>query len=129
MSKQGERTTALIVEDEADIRTFAARVLELEGYCVLQAADGVEGLRLANEHRPSIILLDMRLPGLSGSELLESLKANPQLTASTTIVFSASADPALIESALRKGAAAYLVKPVSAVRLREFVASTLGSKA
>src|SRR3972149_2136301 len=58
--------TVLVIEDEADIQRFISRVLELEGYKVLLAGDGVIGLDLLRNNPVSLVLLDLRLPGLDG---------------------------------------------------------------
>jgi DNA-binding response OmpR family regulator len=72
-----DRGTVLVVEDDRALRGLVAEVLADEGYDVLQAEHGRQGLRLAQEHEPSLILADQMLPGLSGLELLERLRACP----------------------------------------------------
>ena len=123
--KKRETKTVLIIEDEADIRNFASRVLELEGYRVLQAADGDEGLVLARENRIALILLDLRLPGHDGWVVLTELKSDPALSTIPVVVFTASAEAAQRDRALSMGAADYLVKPLSAASLRESVSRIL----
>jgi len=114
--------TVLIIEDEAEVRTFAARVLELEGYQVLQAEDGDTGLRLARENHFSLVLLDLRLPGLDGWGILQEMKNEAKLSAVPVIVFTASAGVSQRDRALGMGADDYLVKPLSAASLRQAVA-------
>ena len=123
--KRPETKTVLIIEDEADIRNFASRVLELEGYRILQAADGDEGLVLARENRIALILLDLRLPGHDGWVVLEELRSNPAFSGIPVIVFTASAEVRQRDRALSMGAADYLVKPLSAASLRESVSRIL----
>jgi len=123
--KRPETKTVLIIDDEADIRNFASRVLELEGYHVLQAVDGDEGLVLARENRIALILLDLRLPGHDGWVVLTELKNDPALSTIPVVVFTASAEAAQRERALSMGAADYLVKPLSAASLRESVSRIL----
>ncbi len=125
MGKALEKKTVLIVEDEKDIRSFTSRVLELEGYRVLQAENGNEGLRLARMNQVALILLDLRLPGRSGWALLVLLKSEPGLCRVPVIVFTASAAVAERDRALRMGAVAYVVKPLSAASLKETVARVL----
>ena len=92
-TRHGARSV-LIIEDEADIRNFAFRVLQLEGYRVLQAGDGNEGLRLAKANRGlSLVLLDMRLPGRDGWAVLQEMKRDPAIAAIPVVVFSALAAP------------------------------------
>lgn len=130
MAKKGETETVLIlvIEDEADVRNFASRVLELEGYWVLQAKDGDNSLRLVREYQVALVLLDLKLPGRDGWAVLEELKSDPELSSIPIIVFTASAGVLQQERALSMGAADYLVKPLSAARLRKAVARTLHQK-
>lgn len=128
MIDKDETRKVLIVEDESDIRNFASRVLELEGYCVIHAESGDKGLRLAKESRPVIILLDLRLPGLSGWEVLKQLKDEPELSSIPVIVFTASAAGLQRNHALDAGAADYLVKPLGASSLRKTVSRILSQE-
>ena len=128
MAKAHEIKTVLVIEDEANVRNFASRVLELEGYHVLQAGDGEEGIRLVRENPISLVLLDLRLPKSNGWAVLEQIKSEPGLSAIPVIVFTASAGVSQRERALKMGADDYLVKPLSASRLRKAVARILQGK-
>jgi len=128
MVKKGSRATILIIEDEDDIRTFASRVLELEGYRMLQASDGDEGLRLARGNQVALVLLDLRLPGHDGWAVLSQMKGDPKLSSIPVVVFTASAAAQQRSQALAGGAADYLVKPLSATSLRESIARILRQK-
>jgi adenylate cyclase len=125
MVKKGSRATILIIEDEVDIRTFASRVLELEGYRVRQASDGDEGLRLARGNQVALVLLDLRLPGRDGWAVLSQMKSDPELSSIPVVVFTASAGALQRSRALAEGADDYLVKPLSATSLRESIARIL----
>jgi adenylate cyclase len=125
MAKKGNRATILIIEDEDDIRIFASRVLELEGYRVLQAGDGDEGLRLARGNQVALVLLDLRLPGRDGWAVLSQMKDDPELSSIPVVVFTASAGVPQQSRALAGGAADYLVKPLSATSLRKSIARIL----
>jgi DNA-binding response OmpR family regulator len=118
-------TRILIIEDEEDIRDFAARVLELEDFHVLQAINGGEGLRMLRQYPVSLVLLDLRLPDYDGWTLLEKLKSDPQLSMVPVVMFTASAAVSRRSQALAVGAVDYLVKPLSAARLKETVHSIL----
>ncbi|MDP2931595.1 MAG: response regulator [Chloroflexota bacterium] len=128
MTKSGDTKMVLVIEDEADMRQFVSRVLELEGYHVLQAADDEAGLRLLREGGISLVLLDLRLSAHDGWTLLVQMKASPELRAIPVIVFTASADISLRHRALAMGAVDYLVKPLSAARLRTSVGCVLHGK-
>ena len=110
--------TILVIEDDRDIRDFVSRVLELDGYRVLQAEDAATGLRLARESQVSLIVLDLRLPRRDGWHFLEQRGKEPKLLAVPTVVFTASAGVSQREKALRMGATEYLVKPLSTERLK-----------
>ncbi|MFQ5996510.1 MAG: two-component system response regulator [Dehalococcoidales bacterium] len=128
MAKTYEINTVLIIEDEVDVRNFAARVLELEGYQVLQAEDVDTGLRLAKENRVALVLLDLRLPNRSGWAVLVLMKNEPDLSSIPIIVFTASAGVTQRERALNMGAADYLVKPLSAASLKTAVNNILQTR-
>jgi len=125
MVKRREPKTVLIIEDEADILNFASRVLELEGYRVLQAGDSEEGMRLVRQGGISLVLLDLRLPGRDGWATLKQMKSDPELSAIPIIVFTASARVSQRDRALSMGAADYLVKPLSAASLKKAVVRVL----
>jgi len=128
MARKDEPKTVLIIEDEAEVRNFASRVLELEGYRILQAKDGAEGLRLVRRGGISLVLLDLKLPRGDGWVVLEQVKKEPELSSIPVIVFTASVAEPQRERALAMGAADYLVKPLSAATLRESVARILRRK-
>ncbi|MBA7679540.1 Phosphate regulon transcriptional regulatory protein PhoB [subsurface metagenome] len=125
---RGDIKTILIIEDEADILNFASRVLELEGYHVLQAKDSDEGLRLVRESQVALVLLDLRLPGHDGWWVLDQMKKEPELSAILVIVFTVSAAVSQRDRALSMGAVDYLVKPLSATSLHKAAARALGRR-
>ena len=128
MTKHDEKKTILVIDDEADARQFTSRVLELEGYCVLTAEDGDEGLRLARERKLDLILLDLKLPGRDGLSVLKEMKSQLRLSVIPVVMFTASAGASQKKKALGLGAVDYLIKPLSAGSLREAVNSILSSK-
>lgn len=125
MAKRPKNETILIIEDEIDIRIFASSVLELEGYRVLQAGTGAEGLKLLLETQVHLVLIDLRLPDIHGWEILEQAKSDPATSAIPVIIFTASAGEPQYDHALALGAADYLTKPLSASDLRNAVARNL----
>jgi two-component system, cell cycle response regulator DivK len=72
------RQTVLVMEDDAPLRALIVELLSDDGYGVIQAADGRQGLRLAREHHPSVILLDLGLPPTSGLQVLRDLRTAEQ---------------------------------------------------
>ena len=120
--------TVLVIEDEADIQRFISRVLELEGYKVLLAGDGVIGLDLLRKNPVSLVLLDLRLPGLDGWSVLRTIKDTPALSLIPVIVLTAIAENIQRKKTMRMGAAKYLVKPLSAGSLSRTIAGVLREK-
>ncbi len=99
----------LVIDDEPDILLTVRLSLELEGYEVIEAATGEEGLVLIREERPDVVLLDLRLPGLDGFAVLERL---PDEEADVPIiVISAHAAGATIDRAFDLGCRDFLTKP------------------
>ena len=110
--------TILHVDDNETNRYVVTRMLQSVGYQVLQAATGEEGLQLAVEQSPDLVILDVQLPGLSGFEVCHRLKSNPA-TASIPVLhlsatFVASRDKA---QGLDSGADGYLAQPVEPIEL------------
>ena len=103
------KTIVLLVEDSKLQRLKNELILHRAGYSVLSAADGEEALRLAHDANPDLILLDLLLPKLGGTEVLNSLKKDPSTAEIPVIALSSL--PQINESKLLKaGAAAYVEK-------------------
>ncbi len=100
----------LIIEDDDFLRALTAKRLEKEGFQVSAAVDGESGLAKTAELRPTLVLLDLLLPGVNGFEVLERLKANPELKSIPIIVFSNLGERADIEKAQKLGADDFLIK-------------------
>jgi CheY-like chemotaxis protein len=101
--------TVLLIDDSKFLRRANELAVSRVGYRVLVAADGDEGLRLAREKVPDVIVLDIMLPKLSGEHLIQALKADPNTTQIPIIVLSSL--PQSNEAKLKDaGAAAYLEK-------------------
>ncbi len=107
-------STILTIDDDANARDLMQRFLIRSGYNAIAAASGVEGLRLAKEHLPAAILLDVKMPDLDGWGVLSRLKSDPDLANIPVMMVTIEGDRAL-SSAL--GAVDYLVKPVDYDRL------------
>ena len=125
MTKKRQLKTILIIEDEADIRTFVSRVLELEGYQVLKASDGEMGMEMIRENSVALVLLDLRLPGPDGWSVLRAIKRHPEFSSIPVVVLTAIAESLQRKKTLRMGASQYLIKPLSAHRLSQTIASIL----
>jgi len=110
MSEQGEKHKVLIVDDDAFLSGIYATKLELEGFQVATARDGEEGLRVAVEMKPDIILLDVLMPKLDGFETLKRLKAEAITKSIPVIMLTNLGQKEDIEQALETGAQDYLIK-------------------
>lgn len=99
----------LLVEDSKFLRLATERALARAGYEVASASDGEEGLRLARERKPDLILLDMLLPKMSGPDVLAALKKDP-LTASIPVVVMTGMSQKNADRLQADGAAAFLEK-------------------
>ena len=107
-------STVLIVDDEPSIREIARRYLEHAGFVVLEARDGLEGLRLARDQRPDVIVLDVMLPKLNGWRVLEELRSNSSLEQRIPVLMlTARGEESDRLRGLESGADDYLVKPFS----------------
>lgn len=110
--------TVLVVDDSAANRNYLAHVLEEDGYCALQAANGEECLELAMEARPVLVLLDVVMPGIDGFETLRRLKADPATKSSSVIMLTSLDDQDSKLKAFDFGAVDYIVKSASEAEVR-----------
>ena len=103
-----------MIDDDAAVRDLLQRPLAREGFRVLPAAGGEEGLRLARAARPDAITLDVLMPGMDGWAVLAALKADPALADVPVVMLTIADDRAL---GFSLGAVEYLTKPVDRARL------------
>ena len=102
--------TILIVEDQPGFRRIYHDVLKNDGYEVLEAQDGEQGLELVNTHKPHLILLDLGLPKIDGFEVLKRVRANPATAKIPVIIFSVLGEQKDVKKGLEMGANDYTVK-------------------
>jgi len=107
---QDDKVTILVVDDHQDIRSFIRSLLESQ-FKVLEAADGVEGLELAREHLPDLIIADVMMPRMDGLEFNRELKQDRALSAVPVILLTARATSADHEAGLATEVDQYLTKP------------------
>ncbi len=86
-----DKTTVLFIDDDPLDRTLIERLLDKHDFHVLMAEESQTGMRLAQEHRPAVIILDILLPGVSGIEICKKLRKIPE-TANIPIIFYTSID-------------------------------------
>jgi DNA-binding NtrC family response regulator len=109
----------LIVEDEENERTGLAELVRAWGYDTEVASDGVEGLERVESWNPGIVITDLKMPRMSGMELLENIAAHPQQVAVVLLTAQGSVDAAV--SAMKVGAFDFIEKPVNPTRLRNIL--------
>lgn len=104
------KTRILVADDEPSTAEMLALILGFTGYDVVRAYDGAEALRLAQKEKPDVLLLDVRMPKLYGSEVTRRLKCDPELASKVVVLFS-SADEGDVQWR-QVGADAFLQKPI-----------------
>ena len=116
----------LVIEDRADLRENTMEILELAGYQVLTAADGVEGVSKAIEHLPALILCDVKMPQANGYDVFKRLKANPTTMNIPFVFFTSSVEKREMQIATDLGANGYVCKPFEASELLNIIERGLG---
>jgi len=107
------RHTVLLVEDNDDSRIIYATALRFGGYTVIEAITGTEGVRLAREHLPDLVLMDISLPELDGWEATAIIKADPRTRHIPIVAVTAHVLPGDQLRSETAGCDAYLTKPIS----------------
>jgi CheY-like chemotaxis protein len=115
----------LIIEDDKTIRTGLQRLMSNEGHEAIFAETGAEGLRLANQHVPDIIICDIAMPEMNGYEVLEKIKQSPSLSSKPFIFLSAKITKEDEQRGLAAGAKLYLKKPMWPDDILEAIAKVL----
>ena len=121
-------TTVLIIDDEIHIRRLIAQMLELAGYRVLQASNGSEALRLIEETKPDVITCDVFMPGMTGFEVLEAIKSQPDTADTPVIMLTAIGQEKDTARAIALGADDYITKPFGTTNLVETIERQLASR-
>jgi CheY-like chemotaxis protein len=119
--------TILIVEDNPMNMELATDLLEAAGYTVRQAFSAEEGIRLAQDERPDLILMDIRLPGMDGHAAIRALKQDPATAGIRTVALTAQAMKGDEETALVAGFDGYIAKPIDTRTFQKAVAQLLGT--
>ena len=115
----------LVVDDKASSRELIRTVLENSGYAVVEAGDGQEAVRVAQEVSPDLILLDLHMPALDGFSTIRQLRADPRFATLPIVALTASAMHGDREKAMAAGFTSYISKPVALTALRAEVARLL----
>ncbi len=112
----------LIVEDQVEIRKLIRMTLEFEPYEIHEATNGTDGLRLAGEVQPDLILLDVMMPGaLDGLQLCAQVRATSALRGTRIVMLTARGEAQDRDAGQHAGADGYLIKPFSPLHLIEVI--------
>ncbi len=114
----------LIVEDHPTMRDAMRLVLEEDGHQVEEAVDGENGIAMVREHPPDVVLLDLNIPVVSGSDVLEALKADPATAGVLVVIVTATGEEGR-KRAIALGADDYITKPFSPLALLRTVERVL----
>jgi len=121
--------TVLIIEDEEDAAELFAEMMRVSGFRVLKTSNSAPALNMMAVEKPDVIILDIMMPDISGLDILQQMRINPQLTNIPVVVVSAKSMPADIKKGMEAGASTYLTKPVGFLDLKDAVERALGSQA
>jgi DNA-binding response OmpR family regulator len=118
----------LIIEDDPATLRLVDYSLKQEGYEIISASNGLEGIRKALGESPDLVILDVMLPGLDGFEICYRLRAEPATAKLPILMFSAKAQEIDKETGIRVGADDYLTKPSAPADIISHVAKLLAKK-
>ncbi|WP_042463626.1 response regulator [Neobacillus dielmonensis] len=117
----------LIVDDQFGIRILLNEVFSKEGYQTFQAANGIQALDIVNKHAPDLVLLDMKIPGMDGIEILKRMKViDPDIR---VIIMTAYGELDMIQEAKNLGAITHFAKPFDIDDIRAAVRKNMPQKA
>ena len=109
--------TILVVDDEKDLLDLIEYNLKKEGFDVLKAENGEEGIAIAKEHKPDLVLMDIMMPKMDGMEAVEKMRADDELKSIPIIFLTARSDEKTEVEGLDKGGDDYITKPISTTKL------------
>jgi len=121
-------STVLVVDDDPVIQKLLQVNFEMEGYTVITAGDGLEGLERARAERPDVIICDIMMPRMDGLEVTRALKGDPDTQGIPILLLSAKAQQADVAAGQATGADDYVTKPFDPLDLLTRVAGLLDRK-
>jgi two-component system, chemotaxis family, chemotaxis protein CheY len=117
--------TILVIDDSATVRKFVSLSLEMQGFKVVSACDGMDALeKLPNAH-VDLVITDLNMPNMDGYEFIRTLRENEQYAQLPVIILSSLSDQKSIDLGLKAGAHSYLVKPFSIEKVQYEVSKYL----
>lgn len=117
----------MIAEDERDIRELISFTLKFAGHEVIATSNGEEALQVARNEMPDLILLDVRMPRLSGYEACEIIKTDPRTRQIPVVFLSAKGQESEVKTGLEAGADEYILKPFSPDQLTARITAILSN--
>jgi DNA-binding response OmpR family regulator len=121
-------TKILVAEDERDIRELIGFTLRFAGFEVVLAVNGIEAVEKVVQEQPDLVMLDVRMPKMTGYEVCRRLKENPETSDIPIVFLSAKGQEGEIEQGLASGALEYIVKPFAPDELTSQVKEILQRK-
>lgn len=118
----------LTIDDQPDIRRLIRMTLEFDGYDVIEASSGQEGIQLALEKKPDLILLDVMMPDMDGIYVSQCIRADPTLSAIPIVMLTALARDTGLDKGLDAGASFYLTKPFGPIELLDTIKQLLSKQ-
>lgn len=118
----------LLIDDDTGNLDFMRQFLQIEGHEMVWAADGEQGLAQVRQIRPDLVICDVIMPHLGGYAVLETVRADPQISDTPVLLFSAAMNEDARAMALRRGATEVLAKPFELAQLRTAIGRCLGQE-
>jgi two-component system cell cycle response regulator DivK len=125
MDTENNQLSLLVVEDTEDNRFMMRRLLEMEGYRVVEARNGEEAVKVAQDEKPALILMDLSLPIIDGLAATRLIRKLPALEKTPIIVVSAHDTGDFQARALKAGCNSYITKPIDFGRLEKLIVQLL----
>ena len=115
----------VVIDDDAGTRMLVSQVLKKDGYTVMAAENGVQGLAMIREHQPDLVVSDVQMPEMNGFQVLEQVRADANIATTPIILLTSLAERAHMRIGMTTGADDYVTKPFTPLELREAVSAQL----
>ncbi len=116
---------ALVIEDHPDLLDVLSRQLEMLGFAVITASNGVDGVEKASGEKPDLILMDIMLPGMDGREATRRIRTKPMLKEIPILAITALFAESEVNECMEAGCNNYIVKPFTFEEFREKIQATI----
>jgi two-component system, OmpR family, response regulator MtrA len=117
----------VVADDDVDVRMLVTLKLEQSGHDVVGVENGAAAVHAVRDTRPDLVVLDLMMPGMSGLEACEAIRADPETAGTSIILLTARAQDTDVDAGLARGADAYVTKPFSPRELASQVDSLLAA--